>query len=147
MSSLLSYTPTDNNLSGVLAGSNASVGKLLTITGESSGVLKFTPISDVGVPVRQQPMFLLEGKLYAGGNAVVGDRVRVLFKGIVTGLSYSSMPDVGDYVYRGSGGILSLTPWGSSTIRLGRVLSVDTGRSTYTCWFDSTFAWDTLTGG
>lgn len=147
MSTLINFTPSDNNLAGTLAGSSASVGKLLTITGESGGVLQFTPVSDVSAPTRQMPLFYLEGKLYAGGNASVGDVIRVAYKGIITDLSYSSEPNVGDYVYRGSGGILSLTPWGTVTIRLGRVLSVDTGRSTYTCWFDSTFAWDTLTGG
>ena len=147
MSTLINFSPSDNNLTGVLAGSNANVGKLLIITGQSGGVLQFTPISDLSAPTRQLPMFYLEGKLYTGGNAVVGDTIRVAYKGIIADLSYSSMPTVGDYVYRGSGGILSLTAWGTVTIRLGRVLSVDSGRGVYTCWFDSTFAWDTLTGG
>ena len=147
MSTLLNFTPADNNLSGILTDSNAAVGKLLQIVGVDDGVLQFSPIGDAGVSIRQIPMFLLEGKLYSGGNAVVGDNVRVLFKGVVSGLPYASEPDVGDYVYRGTGAVLSLTPWGSATIRLGKVIAVDTEREEYTCWFDGTFSWDTLTGG
>jgi hypothetical protein len=95
----------------------------------------FTGVNATMAGIGNYELAVAIGAVVGGGTPASGALLRVLYAGLVQGIVYpSSAPAVGDPVYIGDSGLLSLTA-GTYIRPCGTVAAVDTVAGTFAVWF------------